>query len=242
MRQTARKPPRGKRAKLTQSPTLAPLPPDLVELQADTGSESFDHFEVVEPQDLWPAQFRQSAEELAALIPDTILRLDHIGSTSVPGLAAKDRLDIQLTTGNLEHARTAIEPLARLGYKYEPRLSTDRWPVEPFERAKVFFHRSESFPHVNLHIREMGRGNWLYALLFRDYLRVSPEQALAYAEMKKRLAELANGQRAPYSYVKEPACDLIFNAATAWATTVGWKANDYEVSNLQEFRGVPDSL
>jgi dephospho-CoA kinase len=164
-----------------------------------------------------------------------VLRLDHVGSTAVPRLAAKDRIDVQLTTPSLEEARGWIEPLERAGFKHEPLLSTDRSPEDPWERAKLFFHRSESRPHVNLHVRELQRGNWVYALLFRDYLRVMPVQAAAYAEVKTRLAELVDGRRSPYSYVKEPACDLIFNAALAWAETVGWKASDYEEPNVDEF-------
>ncbi len=222
-------------AKVIGPSALAPLPPDITELRADVGVESFDYFEIVEPREAWPDQFRQAAGELAAVRADCTLRLDHIGSTAIPGLAAKDRLDIQLTTHDLAQARALIEPLVSLGYKHEPQLSTDRWPIEPSERVKLFLHRSERQPHVNLHVREVGRGNWLYALLFRDYLRVMPAQAAAYAEMKTRLAELADGQRGPYSYVKEPACDLIFNAASEWAVAVGWKASDYEVPNLDEF-------
>lgn len=205
-----------------------------IDLQADIGSDTFDHFEIVAPRAEWPDEFESVACELVGILSG-VFRLDHIGSTAVPGLAAKDRLDIQLTTLNLDKARAWIAPLERAGFKHESILSSDRSPSDPWHRAKLFFHRSETRPHVNVHVRELDRGNWIYALLFRDYLRAAPAQASTYAEVKQRLAELVDGQRAPYSFIKEPACDLIFNAALHWAETTKWSARIYKQSNVHEF-------
>jgi GrpB-like predicted nucleotidyltransferase (UPF0157 family) len=71
-------------------------------------------------------------------------------------------------------------------------------------------------------VRVQGRPNQRYALLFRDYLRLHPASAGAYAELKRRLAQhLADPQT--YPDVKDPAVDLIYFAAEAWAAATGWQ-------------------
>lgn len=212
------------------------LPPlDQTDLQADVGAEAFDRFEIVPPRGAWPCEFVEVAHELVGLLPTGLLRIDHVGSTAIPAMPAKDRIDVQVTALSLKASREWIAPLERIGYRYEPVLSADRTPADPWQREKLFFHRSETRPHVNLHIRELGRGNWRYALLFRDYLRSMSEQAAVYAEVEVRLAELVGGERSPYSYVKEPVCDLIFNAAVDWAGANEWDEALYRASNLEEF-------
>ena len=75
---------------------------------------------------------------------------------------------------------------------------------------------------VNVHVRQAGKPNQRYALLFRDYLRAHPASAAAYAELKRRLAQhLADLEF--YADVKDPACDLIAVAAEDWAKQVGWE-------------------
>ena len=165
--------------------------------------------------------------ERLAILRDAILRevgrsvisVDHIGSTSVPGLASKDVIDIQATVADL--------------------AVTDRWP----ERIGTFERRDHFFDHVppgagagvdwekrywssrdaraHLHIRVLGRANQRYALLFRDYLRAHPEAASAYERLKLGLARVCENA-ADYGDVKDPACDLILQAAEPWAAATGW--------------------
>jgi GrpB-like predicted nucleotidyltransferase (UPF0157 family) len=74
---------------------------------------------------------------------------------------------------------------------------------------------------VNLHVREEGRANQRYALIFRDYLRADPLAAGAYAQIKLALARLHPTDQEAYYDVKDPVCDIIIGAAELWARQRG---------------------
>jgi GrpB-like predicted nucleotidyltransferase (UPF0157 family) len=178
---------------------------------------------IVEPKATWPAEF----EAIAASIRDTVgplaLRIDHIGSTSVPSLPAKDVIDVQLTVAALDRERL-VPALARAGFVHQNIGSDHRPPGatgSDDDWRKLFFQAKSGRP-VNLHVRIAGRPNQRYALLFRDYLRAHPEAAAAYATLKRALAALGI-DRGVYADVKDPACDLIFIAAEDWAAQTGWR-------------------
>jgi GrpB-like predicted nucleotidyltransferase (UPF0157 family) len=172
----------------------------------------------------WPISFQSIAADLRRALGDRALRIDHIGSTSVPGLAAKDRIDIQVTVHKLsEDIRSS---LIELGFNQWRNLIHDHIPPGVIfaeeEWEKWLFTNREDNPSANIHIRINGRINQRYPLLFRDYLRTHPATAQAYAELKQRLASnLAD----PKSYpdVKDPAVDLIYLAAVDWAAIIGWQ-------------------
>jgi GrpB-like predicted nucleotidyltransferase (UPF0157 family) len=77
-----------------------------------------------------------------------------------------------------------------------------------------------------VHVRQEGRLNQRYALLFRDYLRADPGAAGAYGQLKQALAEAAGRDWDTYYSVKDPACDLIMAAAEQWAVRVGWHPHE----------------
>jgi GrpB-like predicted nucleotidyltransferase (UPF0157 family) len=175
---------------------------------------------LIEPySERWPEEFREVAAPLRAALGERALRIDHIGSTSVPGLAAKPVIDVQVTVAALADANS----LAAAGLEefadhadHRPRGATG--PEEDWQK-RLFGRRGS--PRANVHVRVAGRANQRYALLFRDYLRAHPDAARAYEELKRQLArELPD--RATYAVVKDPACDLIVIAAEAWATASGW--------------------
>jgi GrpB-like predicted nucleotidyltransferase (UPF0157 family) len=151
------------------------------------------------------------------------LRIDHIGSTSVPGLPAKDLIDIQITAAALDDQVRAA--LTALGYTLREDLRDHLPPgvVGPdSEWEKWFFIEPPEQRLTNTHVRVQGRANQRYALLFRDYLRAHPLTAAAYAELKRRLAQhLADPKM--YPEVKDPAVDLIYLAAEEWAATTNWQ-------------------
>src|SRR5262245_22544311 len=182
--------------------------------------------EIVPYDSRWPAEFAAIGAALRSAIGDLALRIDHIGSTSVPGLAAKDRIDVQVAVAGFERfddMRSRIEPL---GYVLRPGSTQDHlppgWEGPESEWQKRFFAAASGRRPANLHVRVLGRANQRYALLFRDYLRAHPASAAAYAELKRRLAAHLADLRF-YADVKDPACDLIAVAAEDWATQVGWK-------------------
>lgn len=171
----------------------------------------------------WPGEFQELAHLLRGSLADLALRIDHIGSTAVPGLAAKDRIDIQVTVARLDPP--VEKALNNLGYQRLEHLR-DHPPfgIEASEDDwnKWVFKPPPGQRPTNLHVRVSGRPNQRYALLFRDYLRSHSPTADAYAELKRRLAgNLADPET--YPDVKDPAVDLIYFAAEDWAKTTGWQ-------------------
>lgn len=182
--------------------------------------------EIVPYDERWPSEFAAIAAELRGALGDMALRIDHIGSTSVPALAAKDRIDIQLTVADFERFEPAQAALERLGYTIVPRNTRDHeppgWEGPDEQWQKRFFRPPPGQRPTNLHVRAAGRANQRYPLLFRDYLRAHPRSAAAYAELKRRLADNLRDLDT-YPDVKDPACDLIAAAAEDWAAAVGWE-------------------
>ncbi|GAB4203873.1 MAG: hypothetical protein OHK0022_28450 [Roseiflexaceae bacterium] len=175
--------------------------------------------------DEWPLEFEAIAAGLRAGLGDLALRIDHIGSTAVPGLPAKDILDVQVTVAALDEAVTAA--LTGLGYEQRANIVADHQPPgadgPPEHWQKRLFRPPPGQRPTNLHVRVAGRPNQRYPLLFRDYLRAHPVAVEAYATLKRRLALLAGSDMNAYTDTKDPACDLIMIAAESWAATTGWQ-------------------
>jgi len=180
---------------------------------------------IVSYRPTWPAKFAEIATPLRQALGALALRIDHIGSTSVPGLAAKDRIDIQITVQSLIPA--VEEALARAGYRRSERNTGDHIPpggsTDLQEWTKWFFSPLDPDQAVNVHVRIQGRANQRYPLLFRDYLRAHPAIAEAYAFVKQGLVAHQLDHSEAYYAVKDPVCDIIIGGAEAWATTTGWQ-------------------
>ncbi|MBX3006350.1 MAG: GrpB family protein [Anaerolineales bacterium] len=172
----------------------------------------------------WPDEFRREAARIRAALGDLALRIDHIGSTAVAGLAAKDILDIQVSVAALRPA--VIAALQAAGYQYRKEIDRDHVPPGGASAAeawrKLYFREAPATRVVHIHVRVAGQPNQCYPLLFRDYLRAHPASAAAYGELKRRLAaNLADSDS--YPDVKDPAVDLIYLAAEDWAAATGWQ-------------------
>jgi GrpB-like predicted nucleotidyltransferase (UPF0157 family) len=169
----------------------------------------------------WPREFARLARRIRSALGERALRIDHIGSTAVPGLAAKDRIDVQVAVADLSDAN----PLGAAGFvefgPYEDHCPPGLERVSE-DWQKRFFQTDDGDRAANIHVRVEGRANERYALLFRDYLRGHAAAVAAYAELKRRLAaELRDVGR--YADVKDPACDLIMAAAEDWAVATSWQ-------------------
>lgn len=180
--------------------------------------------EIVPWREAWSAEFREIASALRRGLGPLALRIDHIGSTAVPGLAAKDVLDVQISVAAL--GEPAGSALAGLGYiRHEGVRRDHRPPGGPeadSEWEKWLFRAPADRRRAHIHVRVPGRANQRYPLLFRDYLRSHPATAAAYAELKVRLAKhLADPET--YPDVKDPAVDLIYLAAQEWAAATAWR-------------------
>jgi GrpB-like predicted nucleotidyltransferase (UPF0157 family) len=186
--------------------------------------------EIVPYQISWPSNFREIASILRQGLGDLALRIDHIGSTSVSGLAAKDIIDVQITVAALDPS--VLSAMSTLGYSQSEGIWRDHRPAHAegpeTDWEKWFFSSPPGQCRTNIHVRVQGRANQRYALLFRDYLRVHPATADSYAELKRRLAQnLVDPQI--YPEVKDPAVDLIYLAAEEWAAANSWQPGKSDV-------------
>jgi len=172
----------------------------------------------------WPAQFATVKGMLDDALGDVAVRIDHIGSTSVPGLAAKDIIDVQVSVADLDDPRL-VPAFEQLGAT-ATGVTTDHVPPghqgDSTAWEKRYFRAPASWRPTHLHVRATGRPNQRYALLFRDYLRHSTTAAAAYAHVKLTLARLHPDDVAAYYDVKDPVCDLVMEAADRWAADVAW--------------------
>ena len=181
----------------------------------------------------WPEDFRRIAEALRSAFGPAALRIDHIGSTSVEGLAAKSIIDIQVTVEVLEAVSEVSSRVVAAGFIHRAEIDRDRpppWEADTFaEWRKAYFRTVDGAPvRAHLHVREHARRNQRYALLFRDYLRANPRAREAYGKFKLQLSEVVGhlsqpGGTGPYLDLKDPMLDLIADAAETWAASHGWE-------------------
>ena len=181
--------------------------------------------EIVPYKLTWRGEFADVGQPLRDALGDLAHRIDHIGSTSVPGLAAKDLIDVQITVQSLSPAVNGA--LQRAGYTRLEHITCDHAPpggsAADAEWTKWMFKPAAPERVVNVHVRLSGRANQRYALLFRDYLRAHPATALAYAQVKHALVAHAMGDPDAYYDVKDPVCDIIMGGAEVWAAITEWE-------------------
>jgi len=162
--------------------------------------------EIVEYSASWPRLFHEEREALTrTLAPWLAGPVEHIGSTAIPGLAAKPVVDIMAAVSTLESSRTAIPAAAELGYCYFPyRVESEHWFCKP----------SPLFRTHHLHLVPMGSPLWAETIAFRDYLRAHPAIASEYEALKRRLARQFQFDREAYTEAKRPFIDRIIRVAT----------------------------
>lgn len=133
---------------------------------------------LVEYDPEWPNQFTREAERVCAALGKRALQIEHVGSTSVPGLVAKAIIDILLVVPDSADEPSYVPQLERAGYLLRIR--------EPEWQEHRLFRRREST--VNLHVFTAGSAEVGRLLLFRDHLRRSAEDRELYARTKQQLA------------------------------------------------------
>lgn len=175
----------------------------------------------------WPEEFSALAWPLRQALGIEALRIDHIGSTAVPELAAKDKIDIQVTVRDMSNITAILAALTPLGYAVfrEPILHDHRPPAATGPESDWEKSTLTSLPEgrsANIHVRAEGRPNQRYPLLFRDYLRTHPIAVGAYAEIKRQLARYRPDDLEFYYDIKDPVCDVIIDAAEEWARSTAW--------------------
>jgi len=180
-------------------------------------------------QSQWVSDFTQIAGRIRDVVNDAAIRIDHIGSTAVPGLAAKDVIDIQITVADLERADSLTRSLIAVGFRQGTAFEYDEFHGKPetdVELRKLYMREPVGERRAHIHIRELGRFNQQYALLFRDYLRASKVVREEYESLKQRAAQLFPDSIDGYLYLKEPVFHIIYEAASLWAEKVRWIADE----------------
>lgn len=184
---------------------------------------------IVEYQPRWPDEFAAIRDRLAASFGDLALYIEHIGSTSVPGLAAKDVIDIQVTVAALEPQEPIADALASAGFSETPfgLLADDHVPPA-WQRStpgdvwiKLFASSPPEGRPTHVHVRVDGSPNERFALLFRDFMRAHADARDAWAIFKRELAAIAE-TTTDYVEVKDPATDVVMVVAEQWAADTGW--------------------
>lgn len=191
-------------------------------------NEYLTMIEIIPYQLRWRDEFLEIGGRIRAALGDLALRVDHIGSTSVPNLAAKDIIDIQVTLPDFEQLENVKTKLETAGFEFRVFGIYDHvpagWDTTEQEWEKAFFREKEG-RRVNLHVRAQGRANQRYALLFRDFLRANPKAAAGYAAVKVQLARYFGhlDDITPYVDIKDPVVDIIIAQAEEWAERTGWE-------------------
>jgi GrpB-like predicted nucleotidyltransferase (UPF0157 family) len=181
---------------------------------------------IVEYDPDWPQAFLDVGRALRTALGEAAERIDHIGSTSVPGLAAKDVIDIQVSVASAANLDASAALLEEAGWVAVRAIVGDHpvpgWPSDDNAARKVLLRERSGRRRVNVHVRVAGGANQRYPLLVRDYLRTHPHSAHAYETLKRDLAALVSDDPGRYADVKDPACDLIYFAAQDWALANAW--------------------
>ena len=179
---------------------------------------------IIEPRPSWPDEFLEIAHGIRAVLGDTAMRIDHIGSTAVSGLPAKDIIDIQVTVADLTDAAVTLG-LRSMGAT-DTDIHSDHMPpgmdLPEVELTKRLFALREPLRPANIHIRVDGRFNQQYPLLCRDYLRTHADAAAAYGEIKQQLARHFADDVEGYYAIKDPVFDLFMAGAREWAAATDW--------------------
>jgi len=170
----------------------------------------------------WAREFEGLAARLWGVVGDVAVGVDHVGSTAVPGLAAKDCLDVQVRMRGIDEARD-VALMAGIGFRCRP---------EPWNRVevsggrecrKLVFAPPAGERACNVHLRDSDGPNSRFALLFRDYLRADEAARTAWGAFKRRLA-LSAPDLFEYGQIKATATEVLMAGAERWATETRWRA------------------
>ena len=176
----------------------------------------------------WSAQAERIIARLQAVAPREILAVDHIGSTAVPGLDAKDVIDLQLSVRDLGAADRLAPLLAAAGYPRWPGIITDNPKPshpDPADWGKRLHANADPGRAVNIHLRAAGSPGWRYALCFRDWLRADPQARADYLAEKRRVAALHAVDKSTAGYAADKESWFTEYAAPrmeAWVRDAGW--------------------
>jgi GrpB-like predicted nucleotidyltransferase (UPF0157 family) len=161
--------------------------------------------EIVPYDPAWPSRFLEESESLRqSLVRWLVAPIEHIGSTAVPGLAAKPVIDIMAGVRTLDDSRPAIAAATALGYCYAPyRAEVEHWFCKPSPAIRTH----------HLHLIPVGTPEWRGPIAFRNYLRVHADVAAEYEILKRHFAQKHQFDRDAYTVAKCAFIDRITETA-----------------------------
>jgi dephospho-CoA kinase len=194
-------------------------------LRFKRGQPRPEKLQFVESDRSWPRRFEHLAARLRRAMGPSAVRIDHIGSTAVAGLPAKEVIDIQVTVVMLRAVDMSADRLGEAGF-FGGVGYDDPKPEHP-DRAdweKRIYGYADPGNVAHIHFRRMDSPGQRIALLFRDWLRADAQARADYAQLKGEISAKVDSSSA-YAKAKEPWFDQVaWPRATAWAEATGWQA------------------
>lgn len=163
--------------------------------------------EVVPHDPNWPIQFEEEASQLKPIFYDNFVAIYHIGSTSVPGLAAKPTIDIILVVKDIESVDKCNDQMEKLGY--------EAWGEYNIPGRRFFVKGKDKRTH-HVHTFQVGSTEIARHLYFRDYLKSHPDEAKEYANLKIKLAQQFANDRRGYIQNKQDYVKVLEKKAIDW--------------------------
>jgi dephospho-CoA kinase len=177
-------------------------------------------YQLVPYRKAWADDARRIIKRIEIACGAKALRVDHIGSTAVPGMDAKDVIDIQVTVASLEVADEINGALANVGYPRIEHITADTAHTADAALWRKRIHcAADPGRPANIHIRVDGWPAQQFALLFRDWLEANPRVQQDYLAAKRRALSAPD-----YAEAKEPWFADAYERAWEWAKTTGWRS------------------
>ena len=151
----------------------------------------------------WERFFETEKSRLQEVVGAFVLDIQHVGSTSIPGMIAKPIIDIAIAVQNFEDATVCIKPIEQLGYEYRGENGIPR---------RHFFTKGNPRTH-HIHMNEISSRDWLDQIAFRSYLIQHPGIAKEYAELKVKLAQSHPNNLQSYTESKTPFINHVLQLA-----------------------------
>jgi GrpB-like predicted nucleotidyltransferase (UPF0157 family) len=168
----------------------------------------------------WPGDFAVLARRIQGALGPAAVRVSHVGSTSVPGLAAKDCIDVQVEVRAIDEQLIA-GCLGAAGFRLRPEPWNRVEPAPGGPCPKLVFAPPQRERASNIHVAEAASEAARRKLLFRDFLRAHDTARDAWGDFKQRLAVIATDIY-QYGQAKAGPTEILLIAAESWARQTGW--------------------
>ncbi|MEO6350473.1 MAG: GrpB family protein [Candidatus Limnocylindrales bacterium] len=179
------------------------------------GRSRHEAVEIVDYDPVWMERFAEVRARLLASMGQRAIRIEHIGSTSVPGLAAKPYVDVQISVADADNDAAYIPLIESEGFEMRWIEAGHRYLRPPPDKPRLW----------QVHTCTAGSDWERDHMLFRDYLRSHPDTAIEYAALKRRVAEEFRQESIAYTDAKGPFIESVLARAEEWAQETGWSVS-----------------